>query len=105
MTTRSTRKEALQIVQEGHASRARANNFGEREDNSYKQKNRLKWAMTVLERRPCGARRRRDGKPCRSLNVPGRTRCKWHGGLSTGPKTKNGKARSLANLRQYKQRS
>lgn len=48
---------------------------------------------------PCGARRRRDGKPCEALSVPGKRRCKWHGGCATGPKTPEGKARAAANLR------
>lgn len=50
-------------------------------------------------RTPCGAKRRRDGQPCQALSVPGKHRCKWHGGCSTGPKTADGKARALANLR------
>ncbi len=49
----------------------------------------------------CGARRRRDGEPCQGLSVPGKLRCKWHGGASTGPRTDEGRARSMANLRQY----
>ena len=48
----------------------------------------------------CGARRRRDGEPCQGLSVPGKRRCKWHGGASTGPRTDEGRARSMANLRQ-----
>jgi hypothetical protein len=51
---------------------------------------------------PCGARRRRDGLPCQALSVPGKRRCRWHGGASTGPRTDEGRARSLENLRQYK---
>ncbi len=51
---------------------------------------------------PCGARRRRDGQPCEALSVPGKRRCKWHGGCSTGPRTPEGKARALANLRHGK---
>ncbi len=51
----------------------------------------------------CGAKRRRDGEPCQGLSVPGRRRCKWHGGASTGPKTDEGRARSMANLRQNRQ--
>jgi hypothetical protein len=47
----------------------------------------------------CGARRRRDGKPCEALSVPGRRRCKWHGGMSTGPRTAAGRAKVTANLR------
>lgn len=50
----------------------------------------------------CGARRRRDGQPCQSLSVPGKLRCKWHGGASTGPKTDEGRMRSLSNLQQYR---
>ena len=48
---------------------------------------------------PCGARRRRDGLPCEALSVPGKRRCRWHGGYSTGPRTEDGRARALANLR------
>jgi hypothetical protein len=33
---------------------------------------------------------------CRKWAVPGKTRCHLHGGLSTGPKTPEGKATSLA---------
>ncbi|HKF94967.1 MAG TPA: HGGxSTG domain-containing protein [Gammaproteobacteria bacterium] len=29
-------------------------------------------------------------------------RCKYHGGLSTGPKTLQGKVRALANLKQFR---
>lgn len=50
----------------------------------------------------CGAKRRRDGQPCQALSVPGKRRCKWHGGASTGPRSDEGRARSLANLRQNK---
>lgn len=53
--------------------------------------------------RLCNARcSTRDGRPCRAMKLPGRKRCKWHGGLSTGPKTTEGKARALKNLRQYR---
>ena len=33
---------------------------------------------------------------------PGKERCKWHGGRSTGPRTTEGKARARANLRQFR---
>jgi hypothetical protein len=33
---------------------------------------------------------------CRNWPVPGKTRCRFHGGLSTGPKTSEGKARSVS---------
>lgn len=49
-------------------------------------------------RLPCGGRRRCDGQPCEALSVPGKRRCKWHGGHSTGPRTPEGKARVTSNL-------
>lgn len=52
-----------------------------------------------IELQRCGARRRRDGEPCRGRRLPGKHRCKWHGGASTGPKTTLGKRRALQNLR------
>ncbi len=38
----------------------------------------------------------RKGAPCKLKSVPGRRRCKYHGGKSTGPKTKEGRARIAA---------
>lgn len=51
----------------------------------------------------CGATTRR-GTPCQAPAVWWRSngRCKLHGGLSTSAKTPEGKARSLANLKQYR---
>jgi hypothetical protein len=46
----------------------------------------------------CGGKGRRSGKPCQSKAIYVNGRCKWHGGLSTGAKTPEGKARSRANL-------
>ncbi len=44
-------------------------------------------------RRPlCGAKTR-AGTPCRMVVVEGRERCCLHGGMSTGPKTAEGRAR------------
>lgn len=54
------------------------------------------------KRVPCGARRRRDGQPCQALSVPGKRRCKWHGGASSGPKTEHGKRQSASNLRRQR---
>lgn len=45
----------------------------------------------------CGAMNRR-GAPCRSSQIFANGRCKFHGGLSTGPKSAAGKAAALANL-------
>lgn len=36
------------------------------------------------------------GYYCRNWPVPGKKRCRFHGGLSTGPKTPEGKARAVA---------
>ena len=48
----------------------------------------------------CGAKTRQDGgRPCRNTRLFPNGRCKSHGGLSTGPKTAEGKARALANLK------
>ena len=52
----------------------------------------------------CGARTK-AGHPCRALKVKGRKRCKWHGGLSTGPRTAEGKAHCTRNLPWAKPRS
>ena len=40
----------------------------------------------------CGAKTRAGGE-CRNKSEPGKRRCKFHGGKSTGPKTPEGKAR------------
>lgn len=40
----------------------------------------------------CGAKTRK-GTPCRCKSEAGKRRCKFHGGLSTGPKTAEGRAR------------
>lgn len=72
--------------------RTRANDFGRCTTG-----NGAKQARVI-----CGAKRRRDGQPCQALSVPGKRRCKWHGGASTGPRSDGGRARSLANLRQNK---
>ena len=52
------------------------------------------WRVPKARRRPgpCGAKTRK-GTPCRALCLPGRTRCRHHGGTSTGPRTAEGKAR------------
>lgn len=41
---------------------------------------------------PCCAMTRK-GQPCRMQSEPGRKRCKFHGGRSTGPRTLEGRAR------------
>ena len=49
----------------------------------------------------CGARTISTGNPCRAKALAN-GRCKNHGGMSTGPRTPEGKATSLANLKQYR---
>ena len=44
------------------------------------------------ERPYCGAKAR-SGGACKKKVIPGKTKCRYHGGLSTGPKTEAGKAR------------
>ena len=44
----------------------------------------------------CGAKTR-AGTPCKLTSIYDNGRCKFHGGLSTGPKTKEGKRRSVLN--------
>nr|WP_281243146.1 HGGxSTG domain-containing protein [Ruegeria marina] len=43
----------------------------------------------------CGAKTRK-GHPCRAKSEPGRDRCRFHGGLSTGPRTEAGRAKISA---------
>jgi hypothetical protein len=45
----------------------------------------------------CGAWARSTGKPCQNKKTYVNGRCKSHGGLSTGPKTAEGKRRSAEN--------
>ncbi|WP_078461476.1 HGGxSTG domain-containing protein, partial [Solemya velum gill symbiont] len=46
----------------------------------------------------CGAKTR-AGHPCKQKNLYSSGRCRYHGGLSTGPKTFEGKAKSSRNWR------
>ena len=48
-----------------------------------------------LERSRCDARTRSDN-PCRKYPIAGKRRCRLHGGLSTGPRTAEGRARIAA---------
>lgn len=65
----------------------------------------LPQAPAAAQRVACGARRHRDGKPCQSKSEPGKKRCRFHGGRSTGPRSPEGRARAIANLRQYQGRA
>lgn len=50
-----------------------------------------------VDAKRCGAHARSTGEPCQMKPVLGKTRCKLHGGLSSGAKTPEGKKRSAAN--------
>ncbi|NOQ76184.1 MAG: hypothetical protein GQ475_00040 [Methylococcaceae bacterium] len=45
----------------------------------------------------CGAKAKSTGRPCRNKDIYSNGRCRYHGGLSTGPKTDAGKRRSSQN--------
>jgi hypothetical protein len=46
-----------------------------------------------MQARPtCGAKTRMGGTCCHKV-IPGKTRCRFHGGKSTGPRTPEGRAR------------
>ena len=49
----------------------------------------------------CGVRTR-TGNACRCKALRNK-RCKYHGGLSTGPKTKEGKQRVSMNLKKWRE--
>ncbi|MGQ0619355.1 MAG: HGGxSTG domain-containing protein [Panacagrimonas sp.] len=49
----------------------------------------------------CGAYARSTGKPCEAKAL-GNGRCRNHGGLSTGPRTVEGRSRACANLKQWR---
>lgn len=53
----------------------------------------LRWEIKRAKRRVrCGAKTRK-GTPCRCQSEPGKRRCKFHGGRSTGPRTAEGRDR------------
>ena len=54
--------------------------------------------------RRCGAKNRVGGA-CQNPAIGGRDRCKLHGGLSTGPRTPEGKARAAAANTKHGKRS
>lgn len=56
-------------------------------------------ALEANARARCGARTGK-GTPCQCKVEPGRTRCRFHGGRSTGPKTPEGRARIAEAQRQ-----
>jgi len=75
---------------------ARANDSGGALARMQAPENRTKQARVQ-----CGAKTK-AGHPCGAKSIPGKRRCKWHGGCSTGPRTDEGRMRSRANLRQFR---
>lgn len=55
--------------------------------------------QAATRRVTCGAKTRK-GSPCRHESEPGKRRCKFHGGRSTGAKTPEGRARIAEAQRQ-----
>lgn len=47
----------------------------------------------------CGAKAKSSGQPCKSTQIFRNGRCRFHGGLSTGPKSGEGKMAALGNLK------
>ena len=81
------RPDALEAIAQGALARWR-----ERQDG--------RLATEAAKRRvTCGAKTRK-GNPCRNASEPGKRRCKFHGGRSTGAKTPEGKARIAEAQRQ-----
>lgn len=50
----------------------------------------------------CQATAKTTGKPCRQMAISPKGRCVWHGGLSVGPRSVEGRAATLRNLPRYK---
>lgn len=46
--------------------------------------------------RPCCGAKTRAGETCKKKVIPGKAKCRYHGGLSTGPTTHAGKAKIAA---------
>jgi hypothetical protein len=42
---------------------------------------------------------KKNGKPCRMTTLGANGRCKFHGGASTGPRSAEGRAKALENLK------
>lgn len=53
--------------------------------------------MEVTNKVICGAKTKSSGMPCRIRDIYKNGRCKYHGGLSAGPRTVAGKRRSALN--------
>ena len=89
--------DARKFIEQCNASLKRADERQQRENER-----RQKYQAAKRKRaEKCGAFARSTGKPCKRKALAN-GRCKNHGGMSTGPKTQEGKARALANLKQFR---
>ena len=48
----------------------------------------------------CNALSKRTRQRCQAPAIKGKTKCRFHGGKSTGPKTAEGRARIAAEIRE-----
>lgn len=60
----------------------------------------MKGSASTAWGQKCGATNRR-GDPCKQHQLFANGRCRYHGGMSTGPVTAAGKAKALLNLKQF----
>jgi hypothetical protein len=89
-----------------HDARARHRRAGKAARDAKWQAVMLAWRHASEERarlrglrnKPCGARTR-SGHPCRRKGLGKGGRCPNHGGMSTGPRTQEGRARLAALLK------
>jgi hypothetical protein len=75
--------------------------FKEWEERGYRGTVHMPSFPEELRGMTCGAKTR-AGTPCKQKGIYGNGRCKLHGGLSTGPRTKRGKRRSSLNWKKRK---
>lgn len=82
-----------QRIRESFPSSTRARpRRGVLEMNAIERACRIVWSGFKRRGVTCGARTRK-GTPCKIRPMPWSQRCRLHGGLSTGPKTPEGRAR------------
>jgi len=81
-----------------HELRTKINGIAERllQEGSCKTKTKAMAKADAMVR--CRAKTRK-GTPCQCRPLPGKARCKLHGGASTGPRTPEGLARSISAAR------
>ena len=63
------------------------------------------FASTRIRHYPKCNAKTRSGSLCQKPPVKGKSRCRLHGGLSTGPRTPEGKARCVASHYKHGRRS